>query len=216
MKVVITIILWVGIVILGYYNYKAIWGPVEFNKVKKERYQKVIDKLKHIRDAQLAHKDINGDFEEDFDGLVKFIDTAEFTITQRRDSSVLDKEFQKNYGVDKYIEKTFIDTLGTRSVADSLFDSPEQYRNMKYVPFTDNEVFDMDAGMLTVKDNKVPVFEAKVRKKKVLSDQPEDLVIQEEQRVSVDDVNGKYIKVGSMEQVNTKGNWPKNYGKSKK
>ena len=216
MKVVITIILWVGIIILGYYNYKAIWGPVEFNKVKKERYQKVINKLKHIRDAQLAHKDINGDFEEDFDGLVKFIDTAEFTITQRRDSSVLDKEFQKNYGVDKYIEKTFIDTLGTRRVADSLFDSPEQYRNMKYVPFTDNEVFDMDAGMLTVKDNKVPVFEAKVRKKKVLSDKPEDLVIQEEQRVSVDDVNGKYIKVGSMEQVNTKGNWPKNYGKSKK
>lgn len=210
MKIVITILLWIGIVILGYYNYKAIWAPVEFNKIKKERYAKVIEKLKDIRDAQLAHRDIAGGFEDDFDGLIKFIDTAEYTITQRRDSSVLDKEYQKTYGVDKYVEKTFIDTLGTRKVADSLFDSPEQYRNMKYVPFTDNEVFDMDAGTITVKGNKVPVFEAKVRKSKVLSDQPNDLVSQEEQVVSVDAVNGKYIKVGSMEQVNTKGNWPKN------
>jgi hypothetical protein len=202
-------LLWIGIVILGYYNYKAIWGPVEFNKTKKERYAKVIDKLKHIRDAQLAHKDIAGGFEADFDGLIKFIDTAEYTITQRRDSSVLDKEYQKTYGVDKYVEKTFIDTLGTRKVADSLFKSPEQYRNMKYVPFTENETFEMDAGTIKIKKNEVPVFEAKVKKRKVLSDQDEDLVTQEEQTVSVDAVNGKYIKVGSMEQVNTKGNWPK-------
>ncbi len=210
MKIVITILLWVGIVILGYYNYKAIWGPVEFNKVKKERYAKVIDKLKHIRDAQLAHRDIAGGFEADFDGLIKFIDTAEYTITQRRDSSVLDKEFQKTYGVDKYVEKTFIDTLGTSKVADSLFDNPEQYRNMKYVPYTDNETFEMDAGTIKIKKNDVPVFEAKVKKSKILADQPDDLVTQEEQTVSVDGVNGKHIKVGSMEQVNTKGNWPKN------
>jgi len=216
MKVVITILLWIGIVILGYYNYKAIWGPVEFNKVKKERYEKVIDKLKHIRNAQLAHREIIGGFESDFNGLIKFIDTAEYTITQRRDSSVLDKEFQKTYGVDKYVEKTFIDTLGTKSVADSLFDSPEQYQNMKYVPFTDNETFQMEAGTIKVKDNDVSVFEVKVNKRKILSDLDQDLVAQEEQTVSVDGVNGKYIKVGSMEQVNTKGNWPKNYGKKKK
>ena len=170
MKLAITVVMWIGIVILGYYNYKAIWAPVEFNKIKQSRYEKVVDKLKHIRDAQLAHKDLSGGFEADFDGLIKFIDTAEFTITQRRDSSVLDKEFQKNYGVDKYVEKTFIDTLGTRKIADSLFDSPDQYRNMKYVPYTDNETFEMDAGTITMKKNKVPVFEAKIRKSKVLSD----------------------------------------------
>ncbi|MDR9400288.1 MAG: hypothetical protein RI558_02605 [Psychroflexus sp.] len=215
MKVVVTILLWIGIVILGYLNYKAIWGPVEFNKVKKERYQKVIEKLKDIRDAQLAHREIVGNFESDFDSLITFIDTAQYTITQRRDSSILDEEFKKTYGVDKYVEKTFIDTLGTRSVADSLYESRDEYVNMKYVPFTDNEVFEMDAGQIEVKDSKVEVFEAKVEKRRILSDQPKDLVIQEEQKLSVDDVNGKYIKVGSMKDVNTKGNWPKNYGKTK-
>jgi len=30
--------------------------------------------------------------------------------------------------------------------------------------------------------------------------------------VSVDGVNGDALKVGSMDEVNTNGNWPKTYG----
>ena len=37
------------------------------------------------------------------------------------------------------------------------------------------------------------------------------MVEKEKQVVSVDGVNGESIRVGSMEEVNTNGNWPKNY-----
>ena len=59
---------------------------------------------------------------------------------------------------------------------------------------------------------KIPVFEAVVKKSVLLNDQSKDLIIQENQVVSVDGVNGDALKVGSMDEVNTNGNWPKTYG----
>ena len=39
----------------------------------------------------------------------------------------------------------------------------------------------------------------------------QDLVKKEKEVVSVEGVNGNQIKVGSMEEVNVAGNWPKLY-----
>jgi len=41
------------------------------------------------------------------------------------------------------------------------------------------------------------------------------LIAQEKQVNSVDGVNGPFIKVGSMDEVNTSGNWPKLYDTAK-
>ena len=40
-----------------------------------------------------------------------------------------------------------------------------------------------------------------------------NLVLKENQVQSVDGVNGPSLKIGSMNEVNTNGNWPKNYSK---
>ena len=72
--------------------------------------------------------------------------------------------------------------------------------------------FKMDAGFIERNNKKVPVFEVKVDKAIVLFDQNEDLIAQENEVVSVDAVNGSSLKVGSMDEVNTNGNWPKVYG----
>ena len=58
-------------------------------------------------------------------------------------------------------------------------------------------------------DLRIPVFEAKVSKNVILFDQDKDLVAQENEVVSVDGVNGPFLSVGSMSEVNTSGNWPK-------
>jgi hypothetical protein len=105
MKVVLQIVLWVVIVVLVYFNYKAIYGPVEFNKAKEKRYAQVIQKMDKIRKAQLAFREVNGKFTASFDSLTRFIDTAEFTLTQRRDTSFLDLEYLKVYGVDKWLKR---------------------------------------------------------------------------------------------------------------
>lgn len=212
MKLIIQIVLWVVIVVLVYFNYKAIYGPVDFNKSKEKRYAQVIQKMDKIRKAQLAHRDVNGKFTSTFDSLTRFIDTAEFTITQRRDTSYLDQEYLETYGVDKMVEDVVIDTLGTVKVKDSLFEN-YNYSNLKIIPATDNKTFEMDAGYVTVNKNRVPVFEAKVNKSVILEGLDPELIIQEKQTQSVDGVNGAYIRVGSMNEVVTSGNWPINYGK---
>ena len=66
---------------------------------------------------------------------MKFIELDSFTLTQRRDSSILDKEMTKRYGgVKTYKDIVIVDTLGFVSVKDSLFGVDNRYTKMMYVP----------------------------------------------------------------------------------
>ena len=213
MKLVIQLLLWVVIFFLGYMVFDAVYEPVQFNEVKEKRYKKVIGNLIDIRDAQLAYRDVTGKFAGDFDELVRFIDTAKFTLTQRRDTTVLDEEFKRIYKVDNWVETVVIDTLGYASVKDSLFGGSDRYKTIMNFPIEGVYAqFEMQAGTVTKNDTKIPVFEAKISKEVLLADQDPDLVMQEKQIVSVDQVSGEFLKVGSMEEVKTGGNWPKTYG----
>ena len=83
---------------------------------------------------------------------------------------------------------------------------------MMNVPFAqNNEKFEMKADIIDKGGYKAPVFEAKVKKNVVLYDQPEDLVEKENAQQSVEEVNGSEIKVGSLTDVSTNGNWPPIY-----
>ncbi len=210
-KPFITIALWLLIVFLGYKTFMSVYGEIQFNQLKEKRYNQVIKNLIDIRNAQVAHKVITGKFTDNFDDLVKFIDTAEYTITQRRDSTVLDVERTKLFGgVETFKTLVLIDTLDFVSVKDSLFKTSTRYKTMMNVPVgAEGAKFELKAGML----DSIPVFEASVRKEVVLFDQEKYLIKKEEQVVSVDGVNGPTIKVGSMDEVNTTGNWPKNFSK---
>lgn len=214
MKIAIQLVLWAIIGLLGYLLFKSIYGPIQFNQVKEKRYAKVIDNLKDIRSAQLAHQEVTGVFAKDFNSLVSFVDTAQFAITQRRDTSYADVEKNRAFGLTEgyFIEETLIDTLGFRNVRDSLFRDSDRYKTMMNVPIEGVDAkFELDAGILESGDLKLPVFEAKVAKNVILADQDPDLLAQENQIVSVEDINGSHIIVGSMNEVNTNGNWPKNY-----
>ncbi len=214
MKVVIQIILWIVIVFLGWKLWNSIMGPVEFNKIKEARYAKVIANLKDIQSAELAHKEITGSFTGSWDSLVSFIDTAKFAITQRRDTSYADVAKNKAYGIESgyFIEESLIDTLGFTPVKDSLFGNSDRYKTMMNVPVKGVDAkFDLKSGKIEKNDITYSVFEAKVPKDVVLQGLDKDLIIQEKQVQSVDGVNGPYIKVGSLEDVNTSGNWPKIY-----
>lgn len=218
MKLVIQIALWIVIVFLGWKLWSSIMGPVEFNKVKEARYAKVIKNLKDIQAAELAHKEITGSFTGDWDSLVSFIDTAKFAITQRRDTSYADVERNKAFGITEgyYLEESLIDTLGFMPVKDSLYGNTERYKTMMNVPVEGMDAkFELKSGNIEKNDINYAVFEAKVSKKVLLGDLDNDLLIQEMQVQSVDGVNGPDIKVGSLNEVNTTGNWPKIYDSAK-
>ena len=131
---IIKAVLWSLIFFFSYMVYTSINAPIKFNEVKKERYLKVIDKLKDIRNAQLAYKSVNGSYANNFDGLIKFIDTAQYTLTQKRDSSYL--QYDRVYRIDMLREVVVIDTLGFASVKDSLFGNSNRYKSMAQIPIS--------------------------------------------------------------------------------
>ena len=208
--------LWFLILLFASLLFTSIYDEIKFDEVKNARYQVVIKNLKDIRDTQLAHRTVKGVFQDNWDSLVKFVEIDSFTITQRRDSSVIDKEMTKRYGgVKTYKDIVIVDTLGFVSVKDSLFGFDDRYLNMMYVPFSkdDQTRFELQAGFLNQNGIDIPVFEAFVKKRVILYDQSLNLVLKENQVQSVDGVNGPSLKIGSMNEVNTNGNWPKNYSK---
>lgn len=170
--------------------------------------------MKDIRNAQEAHKTVKGEYAADFNALVQFVDSSQYIITQQRDSSFY--EFNKVYRIDMLKEVKIIDTLGFVSVKDSLFKNDMRYKNMMNVPFAANgEKFKMEAKVIRKNDYRVPVFKISVDKKTVLYDQDPDLLATENAQMSVDEVNGSQIIVGSLVDVSNSGNWPPIYDKKK-
>jgi len=213
-KPILVILFGILSIYLGFKIYDSINAPIEFNKVRKERFSHVIDKLKDIRDSQEAYKTVNGKYAGDFESLIKFIDTGSYTITTQRDSSFM--RYDRAYQIDMQQDTIIIDTLGTVKVKDSLFGADDRYKTMMDVPYAqNNEKFEMKADIVDKSGYKAPVFEAKVKKNVVLYDQPEDLVEKENSYQSVEEVNGTEIKVGSLTDVSTNGNWPPIYDRKK-
>ena len=208
MKLGIQVVLWIASVFFAYKIYDSVSGPIRFNQVKNERYAKVIDRMKDIRTAQIAHKDVKGVFSNNFDSLIKFIDDGIFTLVEKRDSSYL--EYDRTYRIDMLKEVVVIDTLGFVSVKDSLFKNTDRYKNIAYIPVegAEDKKFQIKAEIINKNGYKVPVFEVKVAKNIILFDQDADLLKQENETVSVDGVNGSEIILGSLTNVSTNGNWP--------
>jgi len=121
-------------------------------------------------------------------------------------------EFDETYQIDMLTEVKLIDTLGFVSVKDSLFKKDTRYKNLMEIPGAPGgEKITMKAGFVEKSGYRAPVFEAKVEKSILLYDQPKDLVMRENAQISVEQVNGTAIRVGSMEEVSTSGNWPPIY-----
>ncbi|MCY4298768.1 MAG: hypothetical protein OXC61_05655 [Flavobacteriaceae bacterium] len=206
-KIISLVVLWGLAIFFTTRIYNSINDPIRFNKIKNNRYATVIDRLKDIRMAQIAHKDVKGQFANNFDSLVSFVDDGIFTITQQRDSSYY--AYNPIYQIDMLQEIVIIDTLGTVSVRDSLFGNDLRYQSLAEIPIDGiDEKFKLQAKIIDKNGFKVPVFEVKVPKKIILHDQNKRLLAQEEELVSVDGVNGPDIILGSLSDVSTNGNWP--------
>jgi hypothetical protein len=212
---IITYVLYFLSIILVFQIYNSIDAPIEFNKVKNERYQKVIERLKDIRNAQVAFKSVNGIYSDNFDSLVNFIETGQFTIIEKRDSSYM--QYDRVYRIDMLREVVVVDTLGFVSVKDSLFKNDNRYKYLALVPIDGiDEKFSIKADIIDKNGYNVPVFEVKVSKDVILFDQNKDLLMQEKETVSVDGVNGPSLVLGSLEDVSTNGNWPTTFDVDRK
>ena len=202
---VISILLWLLIIFLGYKIYDGIMGPIKFNKEKVQRYEKVIDHLKIIRDAEVAHKEVTGKFTDKPSDLVTFIDTAKFAITQVNNIVVT----EQRGAISVEVEKRKVDTIGYKDVRASF--AGRDYKDMFKVPGT-NSQFQLRIGSVEkIQGVQAPVFEARVDKAIVLEGLNKDYINQEKEALGGPEVRGAFISVGSLDDVKTSGNWPPIY-----
>jgi hypothetical protein len=151
--------------------------------------------------------------------LVRFLDTAQFANIQRRDTSYADEKKNLAYGLDSktggyILETVLLDTLGFTSVRDSIFGGTDRYKTMMNLSLELEGItgtVELKVGEIIKNRNTYSAFEARIAKKVVLEGLNKDLIQQEEQVVSVEGVNGAFISVGSLEEIDTSGNWPKIY-----
>ena len=62
--------------------------PIQFEKEKNYRYTFIKEKLIDIRSAQLAYKEKNGQFTNDFDELINFVKIDSFVLVQKTDTLI--------------------------------------------------------------------------------------------------------------------------------
>ena len=129
---IIKILLLVVIIVLGYLVYESVMGPVRFNKEVDKRSEAVIQNLKDIRSAQMAYKNLYGNYTGGFDTLIAFVEKDSIPVVRMIPDPT-----------DTTFTKTIRDTIGERAVVDSLFHDRHNFdpKMIRFIPFTDNVEF---------------------------------------------------------------------------
>ncbi len=194
---------------LVYLIYNGIMEPIKFNKEKKVRYAKVIEKLKLIRDAEIKYKEAKGVYSKDKNQLIQFIENDSLALIR---TTNVPKTIQLGGGITKEISVKQIDTSGYEPA--SKYFVGKDYKGMFKVPGTDKEFEIATSEIEKVTGLFVPVFEAKTDKQSILKGLNKSLVKQELEAIETDQIKGPHVSVGSLEEVSTGGNWPPFYDKA--
>lgn len=204
MKIVIQIVLTIVIALLGYLLWDSIAEPIRFQKAKKKRDAKVIQRLKDIRTAELAFQEKYDKFTEDWDSLINFVkhDSIFEVIKEGMPPDTLSEKAALEMGLIKR------DTVRVLAL-EGLFNEEFHADSLQYVPFTDGEKFDLFSGTYTTSDGNVtvPIFQASTPFTTYLQGLNEQQIINLKlERERLNQFEG--LKVGTKDEPNNHaGNW---------
>ncbi len=208
MKTVIQIVLIIAIIGLGYLCFDSINSVIRFNRIYKMRTEVNIQKLKDIRTAQVAYKSQFEKYTGSFDTLINFVKNDSLKLV-KKEGSLSDSLLAEGWTEKKALSVGLIkrDTLLV-SVLDSLFGKKFQIDSLKYVPFVDNEEYEMGAGVVVTGSGvSVEVFEAKVHNNIFLEGlDKQEIINLNDKALKLERYPG--LKVGSLDETNNNaGNW---------
>ena len=211
-KIIWQILLGIAIVVLGYLCVDSIMKPQRFIEIKKHRYEIVIQQLKDIRTAQVAFKDVHGEYAATFDTLISFIKNDSVKLV-RSIGSLSDDQLEAGMTEAKAIKKGLIirDTIRV-SALDTLFGKDYKIDLLRFVPFSNNtkEFVLKTSKIMTQARVEIPVFEASVSNTVIFGS------MYTEYRDIIKEYNGdrlrinKYpgLKVSNVKEANNNvGNW---------
>lgn len=225
LKTIITIVLAICIVLLVYAIYNSVMQPVRFNREQTQRENVAIQKLKDIRDLQVAYKGVNGRFTASFDTLKQFYKTGEMSVLMQLGSkddsaAVAHTEAVKKahkgitpqglYELYKQGDNQLVFSVESKlAVKDTLFNNRSDFNidNIDEIPFSGGDKVEMNAIVKKVSGVDVPLFEAKMPYTSLLKGMDHQLLV----NLLADRIDqGRYegLQVGSITAPNNNaGNW---------
>ena len=189
-------------IILAYFVYNSINSEVEFQQVAKVRVAENVQKLKDLRQVQIAYKKVNNNYSNNFESLINFLENDSMAIVKaigETPDSLTDAQALE-LGI---ISRDTAYVLAKETVFDEAYLSS---RNEKFpldlsilttVPHSDQN-YSVDAGMVEKGKVAVQVFEISTTYGAVFT--------------GLDAENksfelGNLLKVGSMDEASLNGNW---------
>lgn len=232
LKTILCIVLALCAIFLVYEIYDGIMEPVRFNKEVEARKKVAVQRLKDIRDLQVAYKSVNEKFTASFDTLKQFYNEGQMIVLMQvgsKDDSlavahtnevkkahrgITDEGLYKLY---REGDKKLVFSIQNKiAVKDTLFRSRTDFdiNAIGDIPFaTEGESVaavtkvEMSAIVKKVSGVDVPLFEAKMPWKSVLNGLNHQLVVN---MVAECEDQGRYegLQVGSVTAPNNNaGNW---------
>ena len=208
LSIIINVVLFAIIVFLAVQVVKSIQAPIKFNKEQKMRETKVVERLIDIRNAEVLYKNAHNKYTKSFDTLIQFCQIAEIPIV----NIIPDP-------TDTTFTRTINDTIGYVKVMDSIRGKRENFNinELCLVPFSNpQQKFELEAGSIPRNGIDIPVFEARTPYEVYLATPGADFSEKEwnqrrdnakAEKESINRYAG--LKVGSMEEATTDGNWEK-------
>ena len=189
-------------IILAYFVYNSINSEVEFQQVAKVRIAENVQKLKDLRQVQIAYKKVNNTYSNNFESLIDFLENDSMAIVKAigETPDTLTDAQALELGI---ISRDTAYVLAKETVFDEAYLSS---RNEKFpldlsalttVPHSDKN-YSVDAGMVEKGKVMVQVFEISTTYGAVFT--------------GIDAENksfelGNLLKVGSMDEASLNGNW---------
>ncbi|MBQ7468605.1 MAG: hypothetical protein IJS75_07090 [Bacteroidales bacterium] len=203
---------------------KSVQKPVKFDKEKEFRTKEAVQRLKDIRDLQVAYKSVNGKFSSTIDSLILFYNTGKMDVVLQvgsKDDSIAVVNTERIKKANKKITQEelyelykkgerVIATVKTQfAVKDTLFVNRTNFvvDSIKYIPYSGGQLVEMESIVKKVSGVDVPLFEARMPYRALLKGMDNQLRINlDDQRKTMNQYEG--LMVGSINNPNNNaGNW---------
>ena len=227
-KVFTYLLLPAAIVGLTYLLVQSIMEPVKFNKHKDYRTEIAVQRLKDIRDLQVAFKNVNAHYASTVDSLIQFYNDGKMKITLQvgsKDDSLamahteqLKKKFRglKPEQLNQKLHELYLageqnlvfQVTSEIPVRDTLFNDRPNFvvDSIAYIPFSGGDSIQMQAGELVGEYSTTAVFEVKMPYKSLLKGLDKQLCVN---LIAERDSAKRYpgLKLGDLERADITGNW---------
>ena len=213
---------------LVYLNVESIKEPVEFKKHKEYRESVAVQRLKDIRDLQVAFKNVNARYASTIDSLQWFYNEGKMKITLQvgsKDDSLAMANTKKMSQKYSYLKKEKLqqklyelylageqnlvfEVSHDIAVKDTLFNHRTDFciDSLAFIPFSGDSII-MESTIKKVSGVNVPLFEASMPYKSLLKGLNHQLIVNLNAERE-DQGRYKGLQVGSVSQPNNNaGNW---------